>query len=174
MPMGAQSIVDLPYRLPACALSPRNTASPAIARNNLVNLPDLVEIVSEPEPIFRPLDRRMAFIRSIMRGGLTLAMLGMPVQADDLNDYPTTARVDYVFACMKANQETRRALEQCSCSIDIIASIVPYERYVTAETFLSLAQIPGERGAQFRGNEESKSAVNDLRRAQAEAEVRCF
>jgi hypothetical protein len=116
----------------------------------------------------------MAFIRSIMRGGLMLAMLGMPVCANDLNDYPTVARVDYVFACMKANQETRRALEQCSCSIDIIASILPYERYVSAETFLSLAQIPGERGAQFRGNEESKGAVNDLRRAQAEAEVRCF
>jgi hypothetical protein len=38
----------LPYRLLACALSPHNTASHAIARNNLVNLPDLVEIVSEP------------------------------------------------------------------------------------------------------------------------------
>ena len=24
------------------------------------------------------------------------------VRADDLNDYPTSARVDYVFACMKA------------------------------------------------------------------------
>jgi hypothetical protein len=116
----------------------------------------------------------MAFIRSIMSGGLALAVLVVTARADDLNDYPTTARVDYVFACMKANQETRRALEQCSCSIDIIASILPYERYVTAETFLSLAQIPGERGAQFRGNEGSKSAVNDLRRAQAEAEVRCF
>jgi hypothetical protein len=116
----------------------------------------------------------MAFIRSIMSGGLALAVLVVMARADDLNDYPTTARVDYVFACMKANQETRRALEQCSCSIDIIASILPYERYVTAETFLSLAQIAGERGAQFRGNEGSKSAVNDLRRAQAEAEVRCF
>jgi hypothetical protein len=116
----------------------------------------------------------MAVIRSIITGGLALAMLGMPVPANDLNDYPTAARVDYVFACMKANQETRRALEQCSCSIDVIASILPYERYVAAETFLSLAQIPGERGAQFRGNEESKNAVNGLRRAQAEAEVRCF
>ena len=116
-------------------------------------------------------------MRTVLWLGAALAAVaaaGMPLDAAELNDYPTAARADYVFACMKTNGETRQALEQCSCSIDIIASILPYERYVTAETFLSLAQIPGERGAQFRGNEGSKSAVNDLRRAQAEAEVRCF
>jgi hypothetical protein len=42
---------------------------------------------------------------------------------------------DYVYACMKVNGETRQALEKCSCSIDVIASIIPYEHYVTAETF---------------------------------------
>ncbi|HMA73766.1 MAG TPA: hypothetical protein VKP67_20135 [Xanthobacteraceae bacterium] len=95
-------------------------------------------------------------------------------RADDLNDYPTTARADYVFGCMKANGETRRALEQCSCSIDVIATILPYERYVTAETVLSMAQVPGTLGNQFRSTEYAKTAVDDLRRAQAEAEVRCF
>jgi hypothetical protein len=94
--------------------------------------------------------------------------------AQDLNDYPTVARADYVFACMKANGDTRRALEQCACSIDIIASVLPYERYVTAETVLSMAQVTGDRAAQFRTTEQAKSALNDLRRAQAEAEVRCF
>lgn len=94
--------------------------------------------------------------------------------ADTLNDYPTTARVDYVFACMKSNGETRHALEQCSCSIDVIASLLPYDRYSTAETVLSVAQVPGNLGAQFRSTEQAKAAVNDLRRAQAEAEVRCF
>jgi len=97
-----------------------------------------------------------------------------PLRADDLNDYPTTARVDYVFGCMKANGETRRALEQCSCSIDVIATILPYERYVTAETVLSMAQVPGTLGNQFRSTEYAKAAVDELRRAQAEAEVRCF
>src|SRR6267142_5497200 len=97
-----------------------------------------------------------------------------PLRAQDLNDYPTAARADYVFACMKANGDTRRALEQCSCSIDIIASVLPYERYVTAETVLSMSQTIGNLGAQFRSTEQAKNAVNDLRRAQAEAEVRCF
>jgi len=96
------------------------------------------------------------------------------VAAADLNDYPTAARADYVFACMKTNGDTRQALEQCSCSIDVIASIIPYERYVAAETVLSLSQVPGRFGAMFRTPELTKSATNELRRAQAEAEVRCF
>ena len=103
-----------------------------------------------------------------------LSIAAWPLAAQDLNDYPTVARADYVFACMKANGDTRRALEQCSCSIDVIASVLPYERYVTAETVLSMAQTIGDRGSQFRTTETAKTALNDLRRAQAEAEVRCF
>lgn len=96
------------------------------------------------------------------------------LRADDLNDYPTKARVDYVFGCMKANGETEHSLEQCSCSIDIIASILPYERYVTAETVLRMVQVQGNLGGEFRSTAVAKTAVDDLRRAQAEAEVRCF
>jgi hypothetical protein len=94
--------------------------------------------------------------------------------AAELNDYPTAARADYVFACMKTNGDTRHALEQCSCSIDVIASVLPYERYIAAETFLSLSQRPGELGVMFRTTEQARATINDLRRAQAEAEVRCF
>ncbi len=94
--------------------------------------------------------------------------------AEDLNDYPTTARAEYVFGCMKANGETPRALEQCSCSIDIIASLLPYDRYVSAETVLRMSQVPGILGNQFRSTETARTALDDLRRAQAEAEVRCF
>jgi len=105
---------------------------------------------------------------------VALVAFGASVHAADLNDYPTNARADYVYACMKTNGETRPALDQCSCSIDIIASILPYERYVAAETVLSLSQVPGRFGAMFRTPEQAKAAANDLRRAQAEAEVRCF
>ena len=45
-------------------------------------------------------------------------------------DYPTDALADYVYGCMKANGETRDALERCSCSIDVIASIMSYDDYV--------------------------------------------
>ena len=95
-------------------------------------------------------------------------------RAEDVNDYPTSARAEYVFGCLKANGETRQAIEQCSCSIDVVASLVPYDRYVTAETVLSMSQVRGNLGGQFRTSEQAASALNDLRRAQAEAEVRCF
>lgn len=109
------------------------------------------------------------------RWGLGLAVVAAAgARAAELNDFPTAARADYVFACMKTNGETRQAMEQCSCSIDVIASILPYERYVSAETVLSLSQVPGRFGAMFTSPEQARSAINDLRRAQAEARVRCF
>ena len=118
----------------------------------------------------------MNIIRSACGSGCVVLALAMSAgaMAAELNDYPTAARADYVYACMKANGETRQVLDQCSCSIDVIASILPYDRYVTAETALSLAQVPGRFGTMFRSPEPPKAAVNDLRRAQAEAEVRCF
>lgn len=88
--------------------------------------------------------------------------------------YPTEALADYVFGCMKSNGETRDALERCSCSIDVIASIVPYERYVTAETFRRMALTTGEASALFRESAPAKAAGAELRRAQAEADIRCF
>nr|WP_244489369.1 hypothetical protein [Aureimonas altamirensis] len=90
------------------------------------------------------------------------------------NDYPTDAVADYVFACMQTNGQTQQALRQCSCSFDVVASIVPYARYVEASTYLSMGQVTGEKGVVFRTSAPAKAAIGDLRRAQAEAEVRCF
>jgi hypothetical protein len=103
-----------------------------------------------------------------------LGGLGSAIAATAGNDYPTEAVVDYVYACMKANGETREALAACSCSADVVASILPYGRYEEASTFLSLMQLRGEGSDLFRSTAESHAAIQDLRRAQAEAEIRCF
>ena len=95
-------------------------------------------------------------------------------RAADLNDYPTSARADYVFACMKPNGDTQKALEQCSCSIDVIASILPYDKYVEAETVASLNQQAGQIGGMMRGLDQARDMLDELRRAQAEAQLRCF
>ncbi len=94
-------------------------------------------------------------MRLIVCGLVALGATAIVTRADDVNDYPTAARSEYVFGCLKANGETRQSIDQCSCSIDVIASLLPYDRYV-------------------RSSEQATSALNDLRRAQAEAEVRCF
>jgi hypothetical protein len=113
-------------------------------------------------------------VRPIVAMLAVLAVSAPVARAEDVNDYPTSARAEYVYGCMKANGETRQAIEQCSCSVDVVASIMPYARYVTAETVLSMSQVQGNLGGQFRTSEQAASALNELRRAQAEAEVRCF
>lgn len=89
------------------------------------------------------------------------------------NDYPTVARADYVFACMQVNGQSRDILEKCSCSIDVIATLLPYEKYEEAETIISVSQ----RGGKAMGIWEAagpKEMVKDLKRAQVEGELRCF
>jgi len=90
------------------------------------------------------------------------------------NDYPTAARADYVFACMQVNGQTREILFQCSCSIDTIAELLPYEKYEEAETIMSVVQKGGESVSMFKSNPVFVEKVNNLKRAQVEAELRCF
>ena len=90
------------------------------------------------------------------------------------NDYPTAARADYVFGCMASNGQTQEMLNRCACSIDVIASLLPYERYVEAETVVRMRQVGGEKTVMFRDSAVAKETLAELRRAQAEAEIRCF
>lgn len=106
-----------------------------------------------------------AFAQNVTQGANTAAQL---------NDYPTVARADYVFGCMAANGQTRQSLEKCSCSIDTIATILPYDKYVQAETIMSMLQTSGQQAEVFRSTGMFRDMVADLRRAQAEAEVTCF
>jgi hypothetical protein len=103
-------------------------------------------------------------------GGLLVAV---PAQA---HNYPTAAIADYVFGCMAANGQTQEILENCSCSVDVIASIIPYEEYEAGETVLRMRQVRGggEKMALFQDTTMAKDAVDRLRRAQVEAELRCF
>lgn len=111
-----------------------------------------------------------------MRLWLALALVATPAAAQSpaLNDYPTATRAEYVFACMKTNGETRDALDRCSCSIDVIASLIPYDAYVAGETVASISQDSGPVGRAFKATSLTKDDLATLRRAQAEAEVRCF
>ena len=111
------------------------------------------------------------------RPALALAIVfagGAAVAQPVVNDYPTAARAEYVFACMAINGQTQDALTRCSCSIDQIASVLPYDAYVEAETVLRMRLTGGERGAIFRGTPAIREIAANLRRAQAEAEILCF
>lgn len=104
---------------------------------------------------------------------LALIIVARPAAA---HDYPTEAIGDYLFACMASNGQTQDALKKCSCSIDVISSILPYENYAEAETILSMRQVRGggEKMALFRETKLAKEAIDKIRQAQIEAEIRCF
>lgn len=114
----------------------------------------------------------------IRKALVLLGLFALPAAAQDVaerfNDYPTSSRADYVFACMVTNGQTRATLEKCACSIDEIASILTYKQYVEAETVLSMRRVGGERMAVFRSSANAQRLVADLKRAQAEAELVCF
>jgi hypothetical protein len=90
------------------------------------------------------------------------------------NDYPTIARADYVFGCMQVNGQTRDALEKCSCSIDVIASLLDFEHYEEAETVMRVRQRGGKNASMFLSMPMLRAKVDELKRAQVEAELRCF
>ena len=118
-----------------------------------------------------------AAVENSFRAGVILLLLTLPgrsAEGEPVNDYPTNAKAEYVFGCMAANGQSRDMLERCSCSIDILASIMPYDRSLQAETILSMRQGVGERTSMFRNTKMFDDIVAELRRAQAEAEIRCF
>lgn len=91
------------------------------------------------------------------------------------NDYPTQARAEYVFACMASNGQTQQALRQCACSIDVIASVLPYNKYEQAETVLRMRRTGGGGYlAEMFRTSTANNMVRDLEEAQATGEIRCF
>lgn len=114
-------------------------------------------------------------IKKLLKTVIVMAFVGI-VSPGLAHDYPTESIGDYLFACMASNGQTQDALKKCSCSIDVISSILPYEDYAEAETILSMRQVRGggEKMALFRETTMAKEAVDKVRQAQIEAEIRCF
>ncbi len=90
------------------------------------------------------------------------------------SDYPTSAKVDYVLACMAANGQTPEMLGRCSCSIDEISTFLTYEEYVQADTVLRTQLSAGQRGVFFRTSTWAKEITDKLQEAQAVSTLNCF
>jgi hypothetical protein len=121
---------------------------------------------NDPRRAFDPHYSAICFLVFLLAAGSTRA---------ESNDYPTSARADYVIGCMAANGNTHEALLKCSCAIDTIASLMPYSHYEQAETALSLQAGGGVGGrvGLFRDPPQIKAVIEELHRAQAEANLQC-
>jgi hypothetical protein len=113
--------------------------------------------------------RRILLTTAVLTG-LTFSPIG-PASA---NDYPTEIVTDYVIGCMASNGESQDMLRRCSCSIDAVSSIVPYDTYEKASTILQMRQATGDATSIFREMTMLDDIVKKLRLAQIEADFRCF
>ena len=105
---------------------------------------------------------------------LAMAQEGVQSDKQPRYSYPTAARADYVIGCIAANGFQRQYLAQCACGIDVIADRVTYQDYENAQTILEMQQAGvGPRGGLFRDTPVAKESLEKLRRAEAEANLRC-
>ncbi|MEZ5833847.1 MAG: hypothetical protein R3D05_21975 [Dongiaceae bacterium] len=116
-------------------------------------------------------------VRSFLACAGAIAFIGGGVAAlqhAEANAYPTEVVTDYVIGCMAANGETQDMLRRCSCSIDTVASILPYQTYERADTIIRMSRVAGGNTEMFRQMTALKKVVDQLRLAQIEADFRCF
>ena len=91
------------------------------------------------------------------------------------NDFPTTARVEFVLDCMKTGKASaHEMLYKCSCAVDNIAGKVNYETWVDLTTVALGTTIAGERGGVIRDMKDGRKLINDYKDLQTKAKQACF
>ncbi|MHB0777153.1 hypothetical protein [Halomonas sp. WWR20] len=91
------------------------------------------------------------------------------------NDYPTQARVEYVFGCMQQlGGENYDNLYKCSCSIDRIADQVSYADFVAMDTFARGQRAGGERPEVLREGRQAESGRANLAKIKHQAATQCL
>jgi len=89
------------------------------------------------------------------------------------NNYPTTARVEFVNDCIARNGGKLSQLYQCSCVIDDIANTLTYDQFVEVQTYSRYATLPGEGGGIFRDSDEAKAKAKRYREIEKNAYRAC-
>lgn len=90
------------------------------------------------------------------------------------NDYPTQARVEYVFSCMnKYGGENYDHMYGCVCAIDKIAEKIPYANFVATSTLAIMIKTSGERAAAFRDAGGGREAIKAFETFMTDTETAC-
>jgi len=103
-----------------------------------------------------------------------LCWCALPAHSDPLpNDYPTSARVEFVQDCMARAGGKLEDLYKCSCIIDQLAEHLSYDDFVEASTFAHYSTLPGEGGGIFRDPDRAKERAKLYRGLEADAYHAC-
>jgi hypothetical protein len=87
-------------------------------------------------------------------------------------NYPTQGRVEYVLTCMDDNGHDFANVYKCSCVIDHMAAVLPYDDFVDQSTFAKYATLGGEGGNEFRVD-RAKAQAKQFLTLQAKAYRSC-
>jgi hypothetical protein len=121
-----------------------------------------------------PLFAQLRFRTSTVVAAAALCWCITPALGDaPRNDYPTSARVEYVQECIAKNGGNLSDLYKCSCAIDRIADHLTYEDFVEAGTFARYATLGGEGGGIFRDPDHAKERAKLYRTLEADAYRSC-
>jgi hypothetical protein len=122
-----------------------------------------------------PLFAQFRFRTSTVVAAAVLCWCTAPVLGDapktdaPRNDYPTSARVEYVQECIAKNGGNLSDLYKCSCAIDRMAEHLTYDDFVEAGTFARYATLGGEGGGIFRDPDHAKERARLYRSLEADA-----
>ena len=107
-------------------------------------------------------------------GGLCLPLSAL-ANKTPAHDYPTQARVEYVYECMnRLGGENYDTLYKCACSIDRIADELPYDEYVTLDTYQRGQNAAGERPEVLREGSIARDSRSQLAAVKARANQQCM
>ena len=106
---------------------------------------------------------------------LLLAAAALLSSAAQAHDYPTSARVVYVQACMRDHPGPHyEMLNKCSCTVDALARDLTYDDFVTMDTIANANSIGGERGNEIRDTESLQVQARKFRQLQIAAKKSCL
>jgi hypothetical protein len=95
-------------------------------------------------------------------------------RAPTISRYPTADEVFYVMACMQVNGQEAEGLRKCSCAINALEALLPYDNYKDAQLVLAMRQAGGRNAGIFRDAAPMQAIVSDFTRAQEVANRECF
>jgi hypothetical protein len=104
---------------------------------------------------------------------LPLSTAPAAAPAVQVDDFPTSGRVEYVLECMQKHDGKYEYLYKCSCVVDRIAKTLRYDDYVAMSVALRNQSLAGERGGEFRDEASVRNMASKYKEIEAGANRAC-